>query len=96
MHDDLTDLARRSLRQALARSKDDLWVVLETFGWRALAETDEAFAFTALFEELGRPALRLRCARRRQRRAPSLARSGLRHLARRSAPPRAQPRPGRT
>lgn len=51
MHDDLTDLARRSLRQALARSKDDLWVALETFGWRALAETDEAFAFTALFEE---------------------------------------------
>ena len=52
MHDDLTDLARQSLRQALARSEDDLWLVLETFGWRALAETDEAFAFTALFEEL--------------------------------------------
>ena len=52
MHDDLTDLARQSLRQALARSQDDLWVVLETFGWPALAETDEAFAFTALFEEL--------------------------------------------
>ena len=51
--DDLTGLARQSLRQALVRSEDDLVVVLETFGWRALAETDEAFAFTALFEELG-------------------------------------------
>ena len=50
--DDLTDLARQSLRQALARSQDDLAATLETFGWRALAEADEAFAFTALFEEL--------------------------------------------
>ena len=53
LHDDLADLARQSLRQALAQSEDDLRVVLETFGWPALAETDEAFAFTALFEELG-------------------------------------------
>ena len=53
MHDDLTDLTRQSLRQALERSEDDLEGVLETFGWRALAETDEGFAFTALFEELG-------------------------------------------
>ena len=53
MRDDVTDLARRSLRQALERSEDDLALVLETFGWQALAETDEAFAFTVLFEELG-------------------------------------------
>jgi hypothetical protein len=53
MRDDVADLARRSLRQALERSGDDLALVLETFGWQALAQTDEAFAFTVLFEELG-------------------------------------------
>ena len=53
MHDDVSELARQSLRQALGRPKDDLAAVLETFGWQALAKTDEAFAFTVLFEELG-------------------------------------------
>ena len=51
--DDLTDVVRQSLRQALVQSEDDLWVVLATFGWPELAETDEAFAFSVLFEELG-------------------------------------------
>ena len=53
MHDDVAELTRQSLRRALGRAEDDVMAVLETFGWRALAETDEAFAFTALFEELG-------------------------------------------
>jgi len=53
MPENLRDLTRQSLRQALSRSEDDLASVLEAFGWRALVEADEAFAFTALFEELG-------------------------------------------
>jgi hypothetical protein len=52
MPDDLSELTRQSLRQAL-QSEAELVEALETFGWRSLAESNEAFAFTALFEELG-------------------------------------------
>ena len=51
---DLTGLARESLRRAVERSAGDLSGALEAFGWRELAETDEPLAFSALFEELGR------------------------------------------
>jgi Acyl-CoA dehydrogenase, C-terminal domain len=51
---DLTGLARESLRRAVERSAGDLSGALEAFGWRELAESDEPFAFSALFEELGR------------------------------------------
>ena len=51
--DELRSLARASLREALVRSADHIAPALAEFGWRELAETDEAFAFTALFEEQG-------------------------------------------
>jgi hypothetical protein len=53
MDDDQYDLARHSLRRALRRPEGSLAEALDAFGWHALAEADEAFAFTALFEELG-------------------------------------------
>jgi hypothetical protein len=51
--DDLRALARSSLHEALVRSTGDVAPALAEFGWRELAETDEAFAFIALFEEQG-------------------------------------------
>ena len=53
MDEELRALARGSLREALVRSADDIAPGLAEFGWRELAETDEAFAFSALFEEQG-------------------------------------------
>ena len=51
--DELRVLARTSLREVLVRSADNIAPALAEFGWRELAATDEAFAFTALFEEQG-------------------------------------------
>lgn len=56
MDDDLKALARTSVREALLRSSDDLGTALGEFGWLELAEADEAFAFSALFEEQGQAA----------------------------------------
>lgn len=51
------NLVRQSLRAALALPPDDLAEILAAFGWAELARTDEAFAVTTLFEELGRAVL---------------------------------------
>lgn len=51
---DLKDLVRTSVRQALQRPPSEVEAALAEFGWRDLAATDEAFAFTTLFEEQGR------------------------------------------
>lgn len=53
MDEDLLDLVRTSVRQALESSPDDIGAALAEFGWADLAATDEAFAFTALFEAQG-------------------------------------------
>jgi hypothetical protein len=57
MEDDLQELVRTSVRQALQRPPDEIAAALAEFGWRDLAETDESFACTALFEEQGRLAV---------------------------------------
>jgi hypothetical protein len=51
--EELHAMARASLREALVRSAGDIAPALAEFGWADLAEADEAFAFTALFEEQG-------------------------------------------
>jgi hypothetical protein len=53
MDDDLQTLVRTSVREALVRNPDDVAVALEAFGWTDFVTTDEAFACTVLFEELG-------------------------------------------
>ncbi len=53
MDEDLLDLVRTSVRQALESSPDDIGAALAEFGWAELAATDEAFAFTTLFEAQG-------------------------------------------
>jgi hypothetical protein len=53
MDDDVEALVRDSLRQALAGSAADISTALAEFDWQDLANADEAFAFTALFEEQG-------------------------------------------
>jgi hypothetical protein len=53
MDDKLKALVRESLRQALAGSANNVGAALEEFGWREFVDTDEAFAFTTLFEEQG-------------------------------------------
>jgi Acyl-CoA dehydrogenase, C-terminal domain len=53
MDDDLKELARRSVQQALTVAPDDIGVALAEFGWSELAATDESFAFTTLFEAQG-------------------------------------------
>jgi hypothetical protein len=53
MDDDVETLVRTSLRQALAGSAADVSEALAEFDWQDLVHTDEAFAFTALFEEQG-------------------------------------------
>jgi hypothetical protein len=54
--DDLKELVRTSVQQALAQGSDDVSSALAEFGWAELAAADEAFAFTTLFEEQGRQA----------------------------------------
>ena len=54
--DDLKELVRTSVQQALSQGSDDIAPALAEFGWADLAATDEAFAFTTLFEEQGRQA----------------------------------------
>jgi hypothetical protein len=56
MDDDLKELVQSSVQQALAQGSDDIGTALAEFGWAELAEADEAFAFTSLFEEQGRQA----------------------------------------
>lgn len=56
MDDDLKELVQTSVQQALAQGSDDISPALAEFGWADLAATDEAFAFTTLFEEQGRQA----------------------------------------
>lgn len=46
-------LLRDSLRQVLAESTDEIGAALAEFDWQDLVLTDEAFAFTVLFEEHG-------------------------------------------
>lgn len=53
MDEELKALVRGSLRQALAGSPKNVGAALDEFGWREFVDTDEAFAFTALFEEQG-------------------------------------------
>ena len=53
MDDELQELVRRSVQQALTVAPDDIGVALAEFGWSELAATDESFAFTTLFEEQG-------------------------------------------
>jgi hypothetical protein len=53
MEDEIEDLVRGSLRQALATAPQDISAALAEFGWQDLVYTDEPLAFTALFEEQG-------------------------------------------
>jgi hypothetical protein len=53
MDDDIETLVRNSLRRALAESGEDISAALDEFDWQDLLNTDEAFAFTVLFEEQG-------------------------------------------
>ena len=53
MSDDVEWLVRNSLKQALAKPITDIGTVLAEFGWYDFVYSDESFAFTALFEELG-------------------------------------------
>jgi hypothetical protein len=53
MDDELKELARRSVQHALTDAPDRIGVALAEFGWSELVATDEAFAFTTLFEEQG-------------------------------------------
>jgi hypothetical protein len=50
---EIATLVRNSLREALAGPTKDISAALAEFGWQDLVYTDEAFAFTALFEEQG-------------------------------------------
>jgi len=53
VEDEIKDLVRSSLRQALAASPRNIDATLAKFDWQELVYTDEGFAFTALFEEQG-------------------------------------------
>jgi Acyl-CoA dehydrogenase, C-terminal domain len=50
---DIESLVRNSLKQALAKPFTEISSLLAEFGWHEFVDTDESFAFTALFEELG-------------------------------------------
>jgi hypothetical protein len=51
--DELKELVRRSVNQALTVSPGKLGAALAEFGWDQLVSTDEPFAFTTLFEAQG-------------------------------------------
>jgi hypothetical protein len=51
--DELQELVRRSVTQALTDSPDGIAAALEDFGWNELVRADESFAFTTLFEAQG-------------------------------------------
>jgi hypothetical protein len=53
MEDDVEGLVRDSLRRTLTGCEGDVSAVLAEFGWHDLAYTDDALAFTVLFEEQG-------------------------------------------
>jgi hypothetical protein len=53
MDDELQELVRRSVMQALTVAPDDIGAALEEFGWSELVGADESFAFTTLFEAQG-------------------------------------------
>jgi hypothetical protein len=53
MSDDVESLVRNSLKQALADTPTDIGSVLAEFGWQEFVDTDERFAVTALFAEIG-------------------------------------------
>jgi len=53
MDEDLRDLVRASVRSALESSSRPIGDALADFGWAELAQTDEQFAFTTLFETQG-------------------------------------------
>jgi hypothetical protein len=57
---EMNELVRRTVRDALSTSRIDIASTLSELGWRTLADTDKELAVTALFEEQGRLALSTR------------------------------------
>ena len=53
MDDELQELVRRSVMQALTVAPNDISAALAEFGWNELVTADESFAFTTLFETQG-------------------------------------------
>jgi hypothetical protein len=53
MDEDLREMVRGSVRQALATSPADVATALAEFGWAELAAEEESFAYVTLFETQG-------------------------------------------